>query len=101
MVKVMREIGFEPTLHQSSKTLQSVMAAGVKLDVVVTVCGHAHDTCPAFPASHHTKVVHFGFDDPPELELNAKTEEEMLNHYRRVRDEIRDFVWALPKHLNL
>ena len=37
-------------------------------------------------------MVHRGFDDPPRLAANAKTEEEALPHYRRVRDEIRAFV---------
>ena len=41
-------------------------------------------------------MVHVGFDDPPALAKGAKTEEEALAHYRRVRDEIRAFVKALP-----
>jgi arsenate reductase (thioredoxin) len=60
----------------------------------VTVCGHAHETCPVFPGK--TKVVHAGFDDPPKLAKAAKTEEEALAHYRRVRDEIRKYVETLP-----
>jgi len=43
--------------------------------------------------------VHIGFDDPPKLAENAKTYKESLNHYRRVRDEIRTFVETLPKVL--
>jgi arsenate reductase len=42
------------------------------------------------------RVVHVGFDDPPALAKGAKTEEEALAHYRRVRDEIRAFVETLP-----
>lgn len=98
MVQVMRELGLDPTIHQSSKTLESVIAAGVQLDVVVTVCGHAHETCPVFPGGK-TRVVHVGFEDPPELEKAARTPEEALGHYRRVRDEIRDFIAALPGSL--
>jgi arsenate reductase len=51
-----------------------------------------------FPGS--TKVTHVGFDDPPRLAKDAATEEEALNHYRRVRDEIRAFVETLPEALN-
>jgi arsenate reductase len=40
--------------------------------------------------------VHVGFDDPPRLAADAKTEEERLAPYRRVRDEIREFVKRLP-----
>jgi len=67
------------------------------LDLVVTVCGHAHETCPVFPGM--ARVVHRGFDDPPRLAADAQTEEAALPHYRRVRDEIRAYVEALPELL--
>jgi arsenate reductase (thioredoxin) len=98
MVQVMQEVGIDPTLRQTSKTLQSVLDAGITLDLIVTVCGHAHETCPIFPAGT-TRVVHVGFDDPPELEKTATSPDEALAHYRRVRDEIRDFVAHLPGSL--
>jgi arsenate reductase len=98
MVQVMKEVGIDPTIHQTSKTLKSVLDAGVQLDLVITVCGHAHETCPIFPGGK-TKVVHVGFEDPPELEKGATTPEEALGHYRRVRDQIRDFVAGLPGSL--
>jgi arsenate reductase len=98
MVLVMKELGIDPTLHQTSKTLASVLEAGVQLDLVITVCGHAHETCPIFPGGT-TKVVHVGFEDPPELEKGAASVEEALGHYRRVRDQIRDFVTGLPGSL--
>ena len=41
-------------------------------------------------------MVHFGFDDPPRLTATAATQEEAVEHYRRVRDEIRVFVERLP-----
>jgi arsenate reductase len=69
----------------------------VPFDYVVTVCGHAHETCPMFPGK--AKVVHVAFDDPPRLAKSAATEEEALAHYRRVRDEIRRFVETLPESL--
>ena len=47
-----------------------------------------------------TKATHVGFDDPPRLAKKAATEEEALNHYRRVRDEIRAFVETLPEALD-
>ena len=37
-------------------------------------------------------MVHIGFDDPPQLAAAARSEEEALVHYRRVRDEIREMV---------
>lgn len=69
----------------------------VTFDIVVTVCGHADETCPTFPGT--TRVVHVGFDDPPQLAKDAKTDEEAMQHYRRVRDEIRAWVATLPESL--
>jgi arsenate reductase len=68
----------------------------VPLDVVVTVCGHANETCPTFPGN--VKRLHIGFDDPPKL-AGAKTDDEAMVHYRRVRDEIKGFVERLPDAL--
>tara|TARA_B100000809_G_scaffold73817_1_gene71576 strand:+ start:1525 stop:1863 length:339 start_codon:yes stop_codon:yes gene_type:complete len=93
-VKVMGEIGIDISGYQS-KALDEL--DGVDLSHVVTVCGHAHETCPVFPAG--ATVIHRGFDDPPRLAADATTEEDALPHYRRVRDEIRDFVVTLPDAL--
>ena len=82
-VQVMAEAGVDISAHRSKNVAE---LAGVAFDYVVTVCGHAHATCPVLPGE--TRVVHVGFDDPPKLAQGAKTEEEALAHYRRVRDEI-------------
>lgn len=94
-VRAMAEAGVD-ILRQRSKTVDEV--DGVEFDVVVTVCGHANESCPAW-LKGKAKVVHVGFDDPPALARGAKTEEEALAHYRRVRDEIRAFVAELPESL--
>jgi arsenate reductase len=94
-VQVMKEVGVDIG-RQTSKTLASQLAAGFKPDVVVTVCDHARENCPIFPGGL-TKVVHVGFEDPPELAKTAATPEEALGHYRRVRNQIRDFVNRLPE----
>lgn len=93
-VKVMAEIGIDISNH-TSKTADDL--SGQEFDYVVTVCGHANETCPYFPAK--TAVIHQGFDDPPKLAANAKTEEEALTHYRRVRDEIKAYIETLPDTL--
>jgi len=64
---------------------------------VLTVCDKAHESCPLFPGE--TKIVHVGFDDPPSLAKNAKSDAEALPHYRRVRDEIRRFVEGIEGYL--
>jgi arsenate reductase len=89
-VKVMAEAGVDIS-HQRSKHVNEL--DNVEFDYVITVCGHADEHCPVFPAK--TEVLHHGFDDPPKLAKTSKTEAEALGHYRRVRDEIRDFVKTL------
>lgn len=63
-------------------------------DYVVTLCDGAKEACPYFPAG--VRVVHRGFEDPPKPAAGARSEQEALGHYRRVRDEIRAFVKTLP-----
>ncbi len=93
-VRVMEEAGTDISSHRS-KHLDELV--GSTFDYVVTVCDHAHEQCPVFPGS--TKLVHVGFDDPPKLAESAGTEQEKLECYRRVRDEIRVFVEGLPETL--
>jgi len=93
-VKVMDEAGVDIS-GQKSKLLSEL--SRVQFDYVVTVCGHAHESCPMFPGE--SRVVHVGFDDPPELARQAGSEQEALDQYRRVRDEIRDYVKTLPDSL--
>ena len=90
-VQVMQEAGVDITSQKSQKVKE---VETIPFDFVITVCGHADENCPVFTCA--TTVVHYGFDDPPKLAQNAKTEEETLDHYRRVRDEIRAFVETLP-----
>ena len=96
-VRVMREAGVDIT-GQRSKHVDDLK--DVPLDYVVTVCGHANESCPAYLRGGKAKMIHVGFDDPPRLAKTAKSDDEALNHYRRVRDEIRDFVQTLPQSLN-
>ncbi len=93
-VRVMKEAGVDISGHTSDE-VESMM--GVPFDYVVTVCGHADEHCPIFPSK--AKVIHIGFDDPPSLATSAESEDEVLSHFRRVRDEIRAFIEALPESL--
>lgn len=93
-VKAMAEVRVDISSHRS----KSVSDLGdVEFDYVITVCDAASEACPVFPG--RAKVVHVGFDDPPKLAAGAKTEQDALPHYRRVRDEIRAFVEKLPQVL--
>jgi len=93
-VKVMAEAGVDISGQHSKNTTE---LAGREFDYLVTVCDQANESCPFFPGA--AKRVHAGFDDPPRLARDARNEEEALVHYRRVRDEIRDFVAGLPAGL--
>lgn len=87
-MQVMTEAGVDIS-GQSSKLASTL--ANVPLDLVITVCGHADENCPMFLTK--AKLVHVGFDDPPKLAKESSSEEEALDQYRRVRDEIREFVF--------
>lgn len=91
-VTVMAEAGVDITSQQSQLVSELPID---NFDWVVTLCGHANETCPFFPG----RKIHVGFDDPPKLSALAETEDDRLAPYRTVRDEIRDFIVSLPDAL--
>ena len=90
-VKVMAEAGVDISGHQSTHVKEII---DIPFDAVITVCDHARESCPLFPRP--VKKIHQSFEDPPFLAKSAKSEEEVLNIYRRVRDQIKAFVMTLP-----
>ena len=80
-VQVMAEIGIDISANSSDHISKY---DGQSFDYVITLCGDANEKCPLFFGG--VKRMHIGFDDPPKA---TGTEEEVLNVYRRVRDEIR------------
>ncbi len=93
-VAVMAEAGVDIS-GQKPTHVREVL--DLPFDLVITVCSHAHETCPVFPRP--VRVIHHEFDDPPLLARGARSEDEALAHYRKVRDEIRAFVEKLPEIL--
>lgn len=83
-IAVMKEIGIDISSHRS-KSVDEFLDQD--FDYVITVCDNAKETCPVF--LKETKKIHHSFDDPAALE---GTEEERLSLFRRVRDEIRDYL---------
>lgn len=82
-VKVMKEVGINIS-HQVPKSVNRYL--GESWDYVITVCGGANESCPAFLGEVKHRL-HIGFDDPS----NVKgTEEFVLSEFRRVRDEIKE-----------
>ncbi len=92
-VKAMAEAGVDISGQQSTAISELPVT---EFDWVITLCGHADETCPFFPG----KRIHVGFDDPPKLAESEETDEKKLVHYMRVRDEIRDFILSLPDSLS-
>ncbi len=80
-VAVMKEIGIDISSHLS-KHMNDFLQRNVH--TVITVCGNADQACPSFPGQ--LTRYHWGFDDPANAE---GTDEEVLEVFRKVRDEIK------------
>ncbi|MFA7463283.1 MAG: arsenite methyltransferase [Anaerovoracaceae bacterium] len=95
-VKVMAEAGIDISGHKSRHITEF---KDVQPDIVVTLCDHAHETCPFFPGN--CKIIHAGFGDPQkmaeDLAEQGASEEEQLECYRKIRDEIKTFIDTLPE----
>jgi len=93
-VRAMAEAGIDIST-QLSKHVDSM--DDCRFDLVVTVCNQADRECPHHPVNG--KVLHVPFDDPPRLASAARKDDDAMSHYRRVRDEIRQFIETLPQIL--
>jgi len=80
-IEVMKELGIDISDHRS-KHLDEFLNRQV--DTVITVCGNADQACPMFPGQVHR--YHWGFDDPAHA---TGSEKEILNVFRKVRDQIK------------
>ena len=79
-IQVMRELGLDLS-GSRPKHLKEFLDQGVH--TVITVCGNADQACPMFPGM--LMRYHWGFDDPAKA---TGSEQEVLEVFRRVRDEI-------------
>lgn len=93
-VRAMAEVGIDISGYRSKSVFD---LPDIEFDYVVTLCDDAQQACPFFPAK--TALIHHGFDDPPRLAEVANDEDEVMGHYRRVRDEIKAYVETLPDSL--
>ncbi|MEM3395747.1 MAG: arsenate reductase ArsC [Thermoplasmata archaeon] len=91
-VKVMNELGIDISSHRSKHVKEF---RGMKFDLVVTVCGHGSEPaeeCPFFPGGK--KYIHRDFEDP---DKSGQSDDERLEQFRKVRDEIRDWLVQIEK----
>jgi len=93
-IRAMAEAGIDISGQRSKSVLD---LPKIEFDYVVTLCDDAAGSCPFFPA--RKGLIHHPFDDSPRLAEQAKSEEEAMAHYRRVRDEIRAFIEGMPDSL--
>jgi arsenate reductase len=91
-VTVMQELGIDLSEHYPQKVDEYLQEA---FDFVITVCGHAKENCPVF-LGDVKQQLHIGFEDPAEA---TGTEEEILEEFRRIRDEIKERMYAFLKAL--
>lgn len=83
-IRVMARLGINISGHRS-KTMDEF--AGEQFDYVITLCGDANEKCPLFFGG--VKRIHMGFSDPSKA---TGSDEDILAEFRRVRDEIKDWV---------
>jgi arsenate reductase (thioredoxin) len=87
-IAAMKELGIDISGHRSKSVDEFV---GRQFDYVLTVCDNAKESCPIFPGQ--TVTIHHNFEDPAALQ---GSEEERLAAFRRVRDELREYLRAFP-----
>ena len=87
-IAVMQELGIDLSAHRSKHADEFV---GQSFDYVLTVCDHAREVCPIFPGK--TVTIHHSFVDP--ADFNG-SEEERLALFRKVREEIREYLRTFP-----
>ena len=80
---VMKELGIDISEQQSRNVREF---SNVQFDYVITVCDQTRESCPFFPGR---RIIHKGFEDPAQFK---GTEQEILSTFRKVRDEIKDWV---------
>ncbi len=95
-IEVMNEVGIDMSM-QYSKVLSQLEDIGI--DVVISVCSHADQTCPVFPGN--SKRIFKGFEDPPKLAEKLVKKQEILDCYRKVRDQIKDYILDFEENILL
>ncbi|MHC4186476.1 MAG: arsenate reductase ArsC [Planctomycetota bacterium] len=90
-IKAMAEAGVDISTQVSNHISDF---GGIDFDYVVTLCDNAKEQCPVFPG--RAKPVHRPFRDPYFAE---GTEQQVMDAFRRTRDEIREFVENMPDNL--
>ncbi|MGB9716263.1 MAG: arsenate reductase (thioredoxin) [Thermodesulfovibrionales bacterium] len=92
-IAVMKEIGIDISKQRSKEIDEELLR---KMDIVITLCGNAEETCPWTPPN--IKRIHWPIKDPVGT---IGTEEEIMNEFRRARDEIKEKVISLIEEIKI
>jgi arsenate reductase len=92
-IAVMKEIGIDISTQKSKDIDEALLK---KMDIIVTLCGNAEDSCPLTPP--HIRRIHWPIEDPVGT---IGTEEEIMNEFRRARDEIKEKVKKLIEEISV
>ncbi|WP_298772493.1 arsenate reductase ArsC [uncultured Shewanella sp.] len=90
-IRVMKEVNIDIADHQSNLIDDY---QDMRFDYLITVCNRANEMCPTF--SHNLKKIHYSFEDPS---LSLGTESQVIDEFRRVRDQINQFAKQLSIRL--
>lgn len=88
-IAIMQEDGIDISHHTSNNVAEY---RDISFDYVITVCDNAKERCPFFPSS--AQKYHKNFPDPAQA---TGTEAEIMECFRKVRDEIKDFAYDFIK----
>ena len=91
-VRVMKEIGIDIS-NQKSKAIDETLLN--TMDIIITLCGRAEASCPMTPLE--IKRIHWPIEDPVGA---IETEQEIMDAFRKARDEIKTKIQSLVKELN-
>lgn len=89
-VEVMHEVGIDISHHKPTLVDEYLKD---EWDYVITVCGHANETCPAFFGKVKHRI-HIGFEDPSHA---TGSDDFIWSEFRRVRDQIKEWFWNFYK----
>lgn len=92
-VATMKEDGIDISHHTSNHVSEY---SNIRFDFVITVCDNANESCPVFPST--AQKFHHNFRDPAKA---AGSEEEIMNQFREVRNEIKTYCYSFLEKNNI
>lgn len=83
-IEIMKRDGIDISAHTSNNVNEYT---DIDFDFVITVCDNAKESCPYFPSK--AVKLHYNFPDPAKA---TGTEEQVMEAFREVREQIRSYA---------